>query len=308
MEMEMINGLKAIRGLVAVMIIISGCGGTKKTADNEDLSGFFPEELGEINLVKSSEIRTFEGQSLYEYINGGAEIYHLYNFIEVATCSYETGDKEIILDIYLFETDDDAYGLYSSIKPSGPGNVKLGVEGFSTENSIDFVKGGYIIRIVGFDQSETTKDAIEILARSLDATIKGTTEKPATFGLLPQENLIDGSEKIMAESFLGQIFLDNAYAADYEVDGDEVTLFVVDDSSEEKYIQWREQVEMKDFESAGLPYDNGQAFLFNNGYYGDIVAGLIQGRLAGLIGYKESHREFLSRWLESLKKRNEETI
>jgi hypothetical protein len=302
MEMEMNKGLKSIRGLIAVMIIISGCEGTKKNADREDLSGFFPEELGEINLVKSSEIRTFKGQSLYEYINGGAEIYHLYNFIEVATASYETGEKEIILDIYRFETDDDAYGLYSSIKPSGPGNVQLGVEGFSTENSIDFVKGGYIIRIVGFDQSDTTKNAIEILSRNLAAAIPGSTDKPASFGLFPQEDLIPGSEKIMAESFMGQIFLNDVFTADFDVEGDEVTLFISEDSSEEKYIKWLEQVEQEDFDPGGLPYDNGQVFLFNNDYYGDIVAGLIQGRLAGIVGFKESHREYLSRWLESLKK------
>lgn len=302
------KSIKTMSAMIAMIMIVTGCGHSKKTADTKNLAGFFPERFEELNLTRSQEIRILKGQSLYEYINGGAELYHLYNFVEVATSSYETDEREIVLDIYRFETDDDAYGLYSSIKPYGPGNLQLGVEGFSAVNSIDFVKGSYIIRIVGFDESETTKNVIENLAANLDLAIPGSTSKPATFELFPRHNKIPGSEKILAESFMGRIFLTDFYTMDYNLEGDEVTLFISKDSNGEKYVKWLEQVETNDFDTGDMPYDEKQVFLFNNDYYGDVIAGLIQGRLVGVVGYKEGHRKFLSRWLESLKKLDKERI
>ncbi|UCC78680.1 MAG: hypothetical protein JSW64_10400 [Candidatus Zixiibacteriota bacterium] len=296
------NYRKILIGFLSAVLAVYSCGGgSDKSGSADGPAAYFPEEIKEIHLLLSSKIRTFKGESLYEYINGGAEIYHLYNFVDVATASYKTGDIEIVLDIYRFENPDYAYGLYSSIKPLGPGNMELGVEGFSTENSIDFVKGKYIVRIVGFEQSDITKNALGELAIYLNEHLPGTTEMPPTFAIFPVENRIPGSEKIMAESFLGQIFLDDAYAVDYEIEGDEITLFVSEDSTGEKYLTWLEQVETEEFDPDGLAYDDQNSFLYNNEYYGYIVAGLVEGRLAGLIGYKESHREFLSRWLESLK-------
>jgi len=297
----MIKRLEKFGGLLAILLIAFSCGNSKKDVNTDSILGFFPERLDEVNLVRTSEIRTFKGQSLYEYIDGGAEIYHQYGFVELATASYKTDDQEIILDIYRFNSGDNAYGLYSAVKPPEPGNAQLGVEGFSTENSVDFVKGSYLVRIVGFDESATTRQAIEKLAENLDAALPGSRNKPATFELFPRENLVSGSEKMQAESFLGQIFLDDVYSVDYVIDGDRVTLFVTKDSSGEKYTKWLAEIETEEFDPSGLSFDDQRSFLYINDYHGAIVAGLIQGRLVGLIGYKESHREFLSRWLESLK-------
>ncbi len=302
MEQKMNKSLGTLYGLSAAIIIVSGCGDSKKTGDMENLSAFFPEQFQETSLVRSSEVRTFKGQSLYEYINGGAEIYHLYDFIDVATASYKTGDKEIILDIYRFETDDNAYGLYTSIKPLGPGNIQLGTEGFSTENSVDFIKGKYVVRVVGFDESDGTKNAVKNLAEKVNELLPGSTEKPPMFALFPLENMVPGSERLLAESFLGQVFLNDVYALDYEIQDNELTLFITEDPGGEKFIKWTETEKSKkdNVDPGDLPFDQGKSLLITSDYYGKIIAGLVGGKLIGMVGYKENHREFLSRWLESL--------
>lgn len=300
------KGLSLTCTVIAIVMVIANCGNSNESSDLKDLSEFFPEQFQNIDCFRSSEIRTFKGQSLYEYLDGGADIYHQYGFIDMATASYKAGDEELVLDIYRFDSDDDAFGLYSSYKPPGPGNMRLGVEGFSTGNSVDFVKGSYVVRIVGFDQEEATMTAIETIAEDLNSDIPGSSERPAMFGLFPVDNQVAGSEKMMAESFVGQIFLNDVYTMDYNIEGDEVTMFLSNDSTGEKYDDWVEQVEKEDFNPAGLPYDDQRVFLYNNDYYGNIVAGSIRGRLAGIIGYKENYREFLSRWLESLNNPDQE--
>jgi len=297
------NVRKLVVSLLSAFLSIYGCGGdSDKSGRASGPAAYFPEEIEEVNLVRSSDIRTFEGESLFEYINGGAEIYHLYGFIDVATASYTAGDKEIILDIYRFETDENAYGLYTSIKPLGPGNIQLGAEGFSTGNSIDFVKGSYVIRVVGFDESEGTKNAAKDLAKRINQLVPGSAEKPEMFGLFPLEYMVPGSERLLAESYLGQVFLIDVYTMDYEIPESEFTLFITKDSSGEKFGKWIE-VEKSKMVNIGLDellFDNEKSFLIENNYYGKIVAGLKGEKLVGAVGYNESHREFISRWLESL--------
>jgi hypothetical protein len=107
---------------------------------------------------------------------------------------------------------------------------------------------------------------------------------------------------LLAESYLGQVFLNDVYTIDYEIQNSEFTLFITEDSSGEKFIKWTEVEESKmvDIGLDGLPFDDGKSFLIENDYYGKIVAGLKGASLVGAVGYSESHREFISRWLESL--------
>jgi hypothetical protein len=72
----------------------------------------------------------FVGDSLWEYINGGAELYHTYEFVDVATAYYLQDSTEIVVDIYRFATPDDAYGMYTQLRPGGPGTMNYGIEGF----------------------------------------------------------------------------------------------------------------------------------------------------------------------------------
>jgi hypothetical protein len=63
------------------------------------------EELLPINLEvlpwqKSESAMIYKGKKLYEYINGGAEIYYEYGFIQVITQSYKYEDESLIVDIY----------------------------------------------------------------------------------------------------------------------------------------------------------------------------------------------------------------
>lgn len=264
---------------------------------------FLNAEFEDVDLIRSDEVRTFKGESLFEYINGGAEIYHLYKFTEVSTASYKSGESEIILDIYEFENADNAFGLFTSIKPPGLGDLRLGVEGFSTENSVDFVKGKYIVHIVGYDESKETKSAINNLAVKLDGIVPGSSERPAAFNRFPSENVVLGSEHIYAKAFLGRIYLTDVYSLQYGSDDNIYTLFLSSDSIGEKYLQWVEgdrSLQDNSYNSRDFPFDDGRSFALNDDYRGRIIAGLINGRLVGILNYKESHRAFFAQWLESI--------
>jgi len=289
-------------GILALIIFAFACNGGKQSADSLNSAYYLPGKIDSIGIEKTSEVRTFAGESLYEYINGGAEIYHLYHFIEVATADYKIDETEIVADIYRFGSSDFAYGLYSTIRPDNPEIIQLGVEGFAFESGLNFVKDCYLIKLIGYKQTSKTADAVKILAEIINKSLPGKTAKPAAFALFPQNNRIEHTEKIYAESFLGQNYLSDIYSQNYQFDIDTLTLFITADDSGGKFQQWHNSADIiKETAVEDLPFEDGKTLLINHSYYGKIIAGSYNGKLLGIVNYNDSHKDFLASWLTKLK-------
>jgi hypothetical protein len=287
--------------LVALSLLACGKGSDRPPA--QGLAAYFPDRIDTEGLEKSSEIRTFVGDSLWEYIDGGAELYHTFGFTKVSTADYQSSDVELVLDLYEFSTSEGAYGLYSMLRPDNPELVPLGVEGFVTGSSLDFVKGSVLARVIGFDESPSTGEAIRGLATQSAALLPGTSDKPAMFGLFPPQGVIANTDKIIGESFLGQAFLKMVYTRDYAVDSDTLTLFLSNDPNGEALASWFTQVseqEKSPVALVDLPFDEHYSLLVANPYYGDILAGLRNGKLAGVIKFSGRHFKFVCDWLGTI--------
>jgi len=84
--------------LVALAAGLLACGEGSNEAEPATLSQYFPDRIAEIGLDRVSEVRTFVSDSLWEYINGGAELYHSFGFVKVSTADYKSAGVELVLD------------------------------------------------------------------------------------------------------------------------------------------------------------------------------------------------------------------
>lgn len=289
--------------LILLVIVAIGCGGGEQPTDRLAPEDFLPGEFTDATAQRSSEIRTFYDDSLWQYINGGAELYYRYNFVEVATADYKTGTTEFTVDIYRFDNPLNAYGLYSMIRPENARLVSLGVEGFVSLGSLQFVKGEYLINLIGYDESNATNFALAQAAEELNKLIPGTTDRPGTFDLFPEDKALRATDRYSAESFLGIGFLTYVYSQDYLLDADTVTLFLSDDMPNAKLLEWSKHAAENgtiELVTNDLPFDEDKAFITYDSYYGKIIAGLRKGNLVGMVDYNERNRGYLVEWLESL--------
>jgi len=288
--------------LVLSVLSIINCGGASKKSDNSP-SSYLAEDFGSNHLVRSSDIRIFAGESLFEYINGGAELYHLYHFTDVATADYKVGSIELVADIYRFENPDFAFGLYSSFRPSAAEIVEMGVEGFLTGNSLDFVKGEYLIRVIGYDDSEESSAAIKTLAQNINAAIVRQTGLPAIYNFFPDDNVLSQSEVVFAESYLGRIYLTDVYTRQYQFDEETITLFVSDDISGDKFLKWSEdESERKIMRFAQDKSSASEllSFSYNDKYYDMVAVAHYHGKLVGIVNYNDHLSTYLESWLTLL--------
>ena len=71
----------------------------------------FPEISG---WKQSGEMQSFTPKTLYEYINGAADLYIMYDFQELKSAEYVNEKKaSVIIDVYRHKTPTHAFGIYS---------------------------------------------------------------------------------------------------------------------------------------------------------------------------------------------------
>jgi hypothetical protein len=289
--------------LITLAAIFIACGGSGKKSEKADTPEGILNSIDYPDIKKTSKIETYVGQSLYEYIDGGAEAYHQYNFVEVSTAAFDVDGIELTADVYKFDNSDDAYGMYSVLRPEDANVSAIGVEGFESEASFDFVKGSYLVRIISYEVADGSAQAIRKLVSKIADAVPGTTYKPEMFTIFPADDKIPHSERIIAKSYLAQSFLTEAYTVKYSWEADTAEAFIMPDETGEKFVQWSEAANidadaMKSVKD--IPYDSSKVFVADNPYYGKIIAGLKDGKLIGIIGYKDNMKSFLADWLQSL--------
>ena len=101
----------------------------------------------------AGEARTFVPDNLWEYINGGAEGYLVYNFEAVVTADYETeeGSLQAVLDIYRMANRLCGFGIYAAERAYDARYLDIGSEGYLTDNTLHFCQGPYSVKITAFD-------------------------------------------------------------------------------------------------------------------------------------------------------------
>ncbi|SYZ74796.1 exported hypothetical protein [Candidatus Zixiibacteriota bacterium] len=288
--------------VVAVVLLAVLACSKKKTEDVISARQLLPEKNAPENIVRSSEIKTYVGNDLWQYIDGGAELYHLYNFQEVATADYKSDSIELVTDIYRFDNATDAFGLYSMLRPPTATIVLLGTEGFTSPGELIFVKGVFVVRIMGYEKNEAADKILTSLGQEIDRLITAPGKRPNAFLLFPVKNSLGASDKYYSQSFLGQRTLSRFYCQDYLLDGDTVTLFLSSDETGEKFLNWQEYAtSLNKIQNPpdSLSYDSAKAFLIDDSFNGPTVVGLKRGKILGMMRYRETYRPFLSDWLKS---------
>jgi hypothetical protein len=218
-----------------LVLAVAACGAGEKAPPKTDPADILPVRIDGTDWVRGPELEHFAGDSLFEYIDGAAEMYHKYGFVEVTVATYSKHEATITADLYLFEGPDKAFGLYSTLRPDEPDTVSLGAEGFMFGPNLVYVKGPYVVNVYTYDDFDGAVAAVRSVAGEIETNLPGTAAKPAVFTRFPDGGRMAHTEKIFAEGFLGYGFLTDVYTVDYASGSDVVRLFFTRDPDAAKF-------------------------------------------------------------------------
>ena len=163
----------------------------------QDLLTEYLPKNGEIrNWKKEGKPQHFEGEALYEYIDGGAEIYHEYGFKHVTVQDYinPTG-KSVSVEIFEMKGSENAFGIYTFKTHKAGKKVSLGTDAQLADYYLNFWKGSILVTLTGFDETSETKEGLLLIAKRIDSKLSLSGKKPRIVSLLPEENSISQSVK-----------------------------------------------------------------------------------------------------------------
>ena len=183
--------MKYIKYILFQLIIFTFISGEAVMDDTKsELSKLLPNEIE--GWAAEEPDNFYNKDNLYEYINGGAELYISYSFKECfARIFTKEGRPDIIVDIFDMGNSFNAFGIFThSIEYI---DDKYGQGSESSPNAIIFWKDHYFISIILSYEDKKAEKALKKLAKQVDENIKKNGTEPFILDLLSQKSLIKES-------------------------------------------------------------------------------------------------------------------
>ncbi len=182
-------GWKAYRlafGLALTLL----CAGVTMSQSLEKLYSVLPDEVS--GWKKASPPDAYDKTNLFDYIDGGAELYISYNFQKLLAVRYKGGgNEEIVIDMFDMGNSYNAYGLFSHGREREDGLAGQGSE--YNAGLLAFWKDRYYVSILAYPETEAKKAIVLGLGRKLADAIPQEGDVPPVVGLLPKPDLIPES-------------------------------------------------------------------------------------------------------------------
>ena len=142
--------------LVIALLLDASC---KRQPGTE--GSFFPASDEVAGWAKTGDMRTFEAADLWKYIDGEAERYLKAGVQRVFTADYKSQNKvDATVDIYTMGNGEGAEKAFKSETVVDAKAIQLGDDARLSSQRLVFRKGAYLVRIVAFEESTETQQAL----------------------------------------------------------------------------------------------------------------------------------------------------
>lgn len=159
------------------------------TPEPVNLAGLLPDLVDGWTPAEADGVYTAD--TLFDYINGGAEVYRAFNVQQVVGRRYaKPGAPDIIADIYDMGSAADAYGAYHHDVREGA-SAGVGQESEMMTNAVYFWKDRFFVNIIGMRQDAETVAAVRSLAAAVAERIPGEGVPPELVAALPEQGRIE---------------------------------------------------------------------------------------------------------------------
>ncbi len=243
----------------------------------------------------------YNAANLYQYIDGGADIYLLYDFRNLWHQDFKSGAAELTVDIYEMGRTEDAFGIYAAERSPAYKFVPIGAEGYRDKGVLNFLQDHYYVKLSG--SGANADGLLDQFARLLSGRIGGTRTLPALLEKLPQEHRVPHSEQYVRKDPLGHAFLAPAYVVAY-MQGKQESKLVVSMAHDAQEAKSRSEQLAKHFKESGecapAPDLGEGGIRARNNYEGQVIARTQGHYLIALLNPQENGSEILKTVARSL--------
>ena len=183
--------------------------------------------------------RPFTKKTLFERINGEAELFFKYGFQKSVFAVYQNKknrENQVELDIYDMGNVLQAFGVFSRFRNEDrPGG--FGLDSFLDDHSALFYQGKYFVMLYA---PEANQETLRQFSKLISIKISDPSPPPREISYFPKDGLKPGSIQYFPEGLLGRQFLKRGFQGTY-----------VEKAEDGKTVEVQAKVEDKDRTKTG---------------------------------------------------------
>jgi len=182
------------------------------------------------------QVSHYTPESLYEIINGAAELYLAYDVVALTYANLaDEVNADNYLDLYVYDmgSPTNAFGIFSVEKGINPQPVQLGRDAYWSDSSLFIWYGDYYIIIALPSSDSELKNLSQKLAQDIVSNLKDTGEPVQGLATLPKKGLLENTIRYFRVDAMGLHFLSDTFVAEYLFNQTRMTTFISTSISEQ---------------------------------------------------------------------------
>jgi hypothetical protein len=276
--------------LIAFILIMLSGSGLAQDLKMQDLKGY----------KKVSSYPVYLPENLWDFINGAADSYLAYGFIDLHVAEYKKGKNVIKLEIYRHSDNTMAFGIYSTERSSSFRFLNLGSQGYIADGAINFFKGNYYVKIKTYSKNEKILSSAQSLALKVANMLEGDSKMPIVLSMFPEAGKKNNEESYINESVLGHKFLNKAFKATYESGNDIFSIFIIENISP---VETRKSIDAYLAATGTDPIDSETGrYMLKDGYNGTVFLAWKENRIVIISGLSKDQSEVADRYTTEILK------
>jgi hypothetical protein len=259
--------------------------------------------LPEVETWSSAEKpESYFPENLFEYINGAAEIYLAYEFKELVVSQQQKdqSEKNVAVEIYDMGNETNAFGIYSAERYPDNQFIKIGIQGYIEEGTLNFLVDRYYVKLLCFECEDQSEEVLKTFSQKIVERVGKTGNLPPLLKAFPSNGLQLNSENFVLRNFMGYSFFHHGYSAKYKTKDLEFDCFIAEgenntDAEEmlQKYLEAKKSPNVQKIEIGYHVKDK---------YYHNIYVSRVGKRLCGVIKIKDGSEDLGLEYLRAIMK------
>ena len=212
--------------LAAILMGVLLAGGSLAWAQAEHVTAGIKPPHG---FRSSGPPETYGPDTLYEKINGQAELYLSAGFVGLESQWYEAiDDAGTIIEVNLYNMGSlvNAFAVFSRQRRDDAPPTDAAVFSYQTDSALYLVHGPFYVEIVSTLTSGTHQSLLTALAEQIVREIPVTKADLPLLELFPPEKQVKGSASMIAEDAFGFDALDHVFTVAYDTPAGRLTAWI----------------------------------------------------------------------------------
>lgn len=284
-----------ITRIIPFILLCFLCSPLPVSAAEVSLEKVLPSPACAPGWVMDEKVTLYNKDTLFDRIDGEAELYFPYGFEMLATARYASKQNPRIAmdaDIYKMGSLLDAYGMYANYRRRDDTDIKIGAEGSVSSSQLFFYQGRYLVRLQVTGATSLGQDVFLACARAITQNLPADTNRPKELEMLMIPAVVRKSERYIAQSLLGYDFFRRGLIADAVLKGEKSQVFVVledsQDAARKALEQYRENVKTSGKDMRVTETQGRISLKAVDSLYGNVLVTQVGRHLVGAIRFKNA--------------------